>query len=155
MYEPSVTTVKELSAMESASHDISPLIGRLSHSQVLPQLLITLQKSKRGAGLGGAVHKKTTLYTAKATFLTVQISPSSSAGTSILDLDQQFCRFSNWGENRGGVNVHYITLDVVHLLCGLVVSPFPDFMTLCEEVPDLLLYPAAWCQGIKDLLPTL
>ena len=101
MYDPLVTATMELSAMDSANQEMSPLILRLSHSQVSPQLSMALQRSVRGAMEGALAHDETTLYTARASFLTEHISPVLSAGTSILERVQQFRRRVNRGTAEG------------------------------------------------------
>jgi hypothetical protein len=53
MYEPFVTVMQELSAIEVAIQSRSPMMDRLSHIQVLPQPLMTSQKVLGEARIDG------------------------------------------------------------------------------------------------------
>jgi hypothetical protein len=86
--------IKVLSAIASASHDVSPHIKRLSHIQVSPHSCIALQKFCGGSGVGGPAAVDTILYTASAADLTEQTLPISSHDIPIRDLVQQFGLFA-------------------------------------------------------------
>jgi hypothetical protein len=75
MYEPSVTVMQELLAIEAAIQSRPPVMDRLSHIQVFPQPLMTSQKVVGEAWIGGQGECKIMLLTASATFFIEQISP--------------------------------------------------------------------------------
>ncbi len=82
----------ELSAIDTAIHEMSPIILRLSHIQMLPQLLTTSQNTVGFVVACGLVVCKTTAYTPKLTCFTVQYSPFFSKGIPIRDCVQQLGR---------------------------------------------------------------
>ena len=75
MYEPSITAMQELSAIEVAMQSRSPVMDRLSHIQVLPQPLITSQKVVGEAWIGGRGECKIMFLTASAKSFIEQILP--------------------------------------------------------------------------------
>jgi hypothetical protein len=75
MYEPSITAIQELSAIEAAIQPRSPMMDRLSHIQVLPQPLMTYQKVVGEAWIGGRGECKKMLLTASATSFIERILP--------------------------------------------------------------------------------
>jgi hypothetical protein len=90
MKDPSVMADNVSSAIASAIHPMSPMICSLSHIHLFPQLSTTLQKDDGASLFGGQGVWDDTLITPKASSLTMQNSPTSSFGTPIHDLVQQF-----------------------------------------------------------------
>jgi hypothetical protein len=80
---------RELSVIDSAIHERSPVILRLSHIQVLPQLLTMSQNTLSSVITCGLGVCNITVYTPKLTCFTVQYSPFSSKGTPICGCIQQ------------------------------------------------------------------
>jgi hypothetical protein len=73
MYEPSVTAMQELSAIEAAIQSRSLVMDRLSYIQVLPQPLMTSQKVVGEAWIGGQGECEIMLLTVSATSFIEQI----------------------------------------------------------------------------------
>jgi hypothetical protein len=80
---------RELSAIASAIHKVFPVIFRLSHIQMLPQLSTMSQNAVGSIDACGLGVCKTTVYSPKLTCFTVQYSPFSSKGPPIHDRVQQ------------------------------------------------------------------